>query len=246
MAPADIAMYDNVMDLPLVGMLDLPVGWHVASHRHPRPELILVTRGQLSADIGGRRIAAGAGDAFVHPAGVPHHERNDGRGPLGLIFLLAEFEPLPGVLHDASGRLRLLLRWLAEDQGAGAPAAVQAGWLAAIRAQLPGCRSAGDAVVAGVRARLRRELRRTHALEALAGAAGIGPRQLLRRYRAATGTTPLADLRRMRCDAAAELLVTTDLPLAAIAAETGFCDAFHLSKAFRRRHGMPPAAMRAR
>jgi transcriptional regulator GlxA family with amidase domain len=48
----------------------------------------------------------------------------------------------------------------------------------------------------------------------------------------------------MRLEQASLLLVQTDQTIAEIAASTGFCDASHLGRAFRRSHGLTPSQIR--
>lgn len=71
------------------------------------------------------------------------------------------------------------------------------------------------------------------------------PRTLQRRL-AATGSTFARELAAMRRDAAIELLVGSDLKLAAIADRLGFSDASHFARAFRRCSGYAPSDYRRR
>ncbi len=59
-------------------------------------------------------------------------------------------------------------------------------------------------------------------------------------FRASIGQPPAAYIRARRVEAAKRLLIETDLSLSAIAARTGFCDAFHLSRVFRTHTGCSP------
>lgn len=243
-------MYTNdmVKQLIISGTVTFPVGWSATRHRHPHHELILITHGNLISTIDDAEFTATAGDILLNQPGVLHQERNSGRRELGMIYVHASLDPSPTPrLQDRAGRLGQLVRWLAEDQAAGAPAETLIAWVEAIRVQARHC-SAGLAtdLADAVRSTLRAQLARPHNLDGLARAVGLGPRQLLRQYRAQTRTTPMADLRRMRCEAAASLLASTDWPLERIALEVGFCDAFHLSKVFRAHFGLPPGRMRSR
>jgi AraC-like DNA-binding protein len=67
----------------------------------------------------------------------------------------------------------------------------------------------------------------------------ISVSQLSHRYREATGQTPKAALTRRTIDHA-QLLLLKGLPLKNVADQLGFCDAFHLSKVFRRVTGRSP------
>jgi transcriptional regulator GlxA family with amidase domain len=61
---------------------------------------------------------------------------------------------------------------------------------------------------------------------------------------AAFDTTPAAHALSLRLQAARRLLTDTRHPLADVALRTGFSSPSSLSRAFRRRFGMPPGALR--
>lgn len=68
---------------------------------------------------------------------------------------------------------------------------------------------------------------------------------LSHRYTAEAGHSPLSSFNFMRLEAARSLILR-GLKLEAVAAQTGFCDAYHLSKAFTQRFSFPPATYRRR
>ena len=63
-------------------------------------------------------------------------------------------------------------------------------------------------------------------------------------FHAVTGETPARFIARVRLEAAAQELAQTDAPLADIAARTGFADANHLCRVFRRHYHISPGAYR--
>ncbi len=67
-----------------------------------------------------------------------------------------------------------------------------------------------------------------------------------REFRAQLGVPPGQWLRERRLAHAAQLLRTTDRPVTEIAFDCGFEDASHFTKAFRRRFGQSPSALRTR
>jgi len=69
---------------------------------------------------------------------------------------------------------------------------------------------------------------------------GLSESGLHHAYRRATGRTPMAALRTMRVEAARARLLRGVNTLETIAAQTGFADAFHLSKSFKRHFGVSP------
>ena len=78
-------------------------------------------------------------------------------------------------------------------------------------------------------------------VEDLAERAGVGPRQLQRRFAEHVGVSPKWVIRRYRLYEAAERAARgTDVAWAALAAELGFSDQAHLTREFTAALGMPP------
>lgn len=107
-----------------------------------------------------------------------------------------------------------------------------------------------DAAEPDVRAERCERLLRMHmhepslSLGRLAGWLGIGADQLARSFRQATGRTPSARLAELRLQHARQLLATTALPVADVAAASGFADADYFCRVFRRALGTPPGRWR--
>lgn len=78
----------------------------------------------------------------------------------------------------------------------------------------------------------------------LAGEANLSVPQFHALFRKAFGTAPMKYLKNRRLAVACRLLSETALPLSEIASQTGFCNAFHLSRDFRRAFGKPPGRWR--
>jgi AraC family transcriptional regulator len=91
-------------------------------------------------------------------------------------------------------------------------------------------------------ARLAEPLR----LEEVARQAHCSKFHFVRLYRKRTGRTPMEELRIMRLEHARELLLTTGLPLKAIAPRCGLTDEYVLSRSFHKQFGTPPSAFRSR
>lgn len=81
-------------------------------------------------------------------------------------------------------------------------------------------------------------------LQDLAHAAGVHPGHLSRVFRARYGCSVGEYARRLRIDRARQELVTTDAPIADVAASTGFADQSHFSRVFARVTGFSPARYR--
>ena len=84
-----------------------------------------------------------------------------------------------------------------------------------------------------------------HTVGSLADHVVLSPSRLAHLFSQQTGRTPMQAVRDARLRHAARLLERTDLPVASIAAASGFVSAFHFSRVFRARFGVPPKDYRA-
>jgi len=81
-------------------------------------------------------------------------------------------------------------------------------------------------------------------VDALARVASLSSARLHAIFKAEFGCSPMRYVKRIRLETAARLLVTGDSKLEAVAAMSGFADAFHLSHAFKGHFGMSPKVYR--
>lgn len=81
-------------------------------------------------------------------------------------------------------------------------------------------------------------------LDDLAAAVPMSPAHFSRAFKHATGMTPHAYLMRRRVEAARRLVATTPHGLGHVAERTGFADASHLARRFRRQLGVTPGEYR--
>lgn len=120
--------------------------------------------------------------------------------------------------------------------------------LAALFAPLSSMRSLAEKVSAGrgllrARAMIDDEPARSLSLQDLATEAGLSRFQTLRAFQALTGLTPHAYLMQRRMNLARRRILQ-GLGLADAAAEAGYADQSHMTREFRRRYGLTPAAYR--
>lgn len=85
-----------------------------------------------------------------------------------------------------------------------------------------------------------------HSLEQMAAAASITPSHFCRVFKRATGITPHQYVLKARLDKAQQMLVQSDLNLAAVAEAMGFTSQSHFSRAFRAYAGTSPREYRNR
>jgi len=90
----------------------------------------------------------------------------------------------------------------------------------------------------------KRNLRAVLSVETLAEVAHLSPRQFSRAFRAETGQSPAKAVENLRVEAARLLMEQGQLPIEAVARETGFADRERMRRAFLRAFGQPPQAIR--
>lgn len=83
-------------------------------------------------------------------------------------------------------------------------------------------------------------------LDVLAVEHHMSPRNFVRRFKQASGETPLAYLQKLRIEAAKKLLEQTSLKIDAVSAEVGYKTEAHFRQLFRRYTSQTPAAFRSR
>jgi AraC family transcriptional regulator len=82
-------------------------------------------------------------------------------------------------------------------------------------------------------------------LAELASEAGVHPVHLAREFRKFYHASVGEYVRRLRVESACREMAATDLPLSQIAANAGFYDQSHFSRAFKQQTGLTPAAYRS-
>jgi transcriptional regulator GlxA family with amidase domain len=104
----------------------------------------------------------------------------------------------------------------------------------------------GDTVVAAAERRLQEHYAEPLRVEDLSARAGLSSRQFSRRFRGATGTTPLEYLHRERIRAARTLLETAELAVQDVSLAVGYDDVAFFRRLFRRHTGSTPQDYRRR
>jgi len=213
-------------------------------HAHPRPVCCLVLDGVSAQTTGAAQRQREPGRAFFYPAGEEHHERWGARGGRVFSFEIANDVRLPAASGELTGWTALLARRLhlessdEDELGMESAAFTLAGELG--REPVAGRRWS-----AIVRDYLHVHFTRNVTLREIANAAGVHPVHVSRAFPRHYGMTVGDYVRALRIDYAARELMATRRPIADIALDAGFASQSHLTRHFRARMGIAPAAYRA-
>jgi transcriptional regulator GlxA family with amidase domain len=107
-----------------------------------------------------------------------------------------------------------------------------------------GNRKHDDATIAAIQDYLEEGYARPLSVDAMARRAGLGKRTFERRFKAATGETPVSYLQQLRVEAAKRILEMENQGVEQITVRVGYEDSATFSRLFSRFVGIPPAAYR--
>ncbi len=181
-----------------------------------------------------REVSTPALGALTEPV---HVAGNAGRYLDDTVRLLTTelAHPQIGTTSAVNSIIDLLLVQFVRAWLATQPAQRQSPWLAGLL----------DPVVCDAMARIHQEPHRPWTTATLAAAISVSRATLSRRFPAAVGQTPGANLTRWRMDLAAVRLRDTDEPIERIAGAVGYTSPHAFSRAFRRARSMAPGEYRA-
>jgi len=219
----------------------LPGGLTLDDHVHDFPYLSLHVLGAYREHGDGGEVRIAGPCAAFHPAGSAHGDRIEASG---LTTVVIEFDPAwldhslgkgvaPGrsvywrggaLATKAQALARICLRGEGADALEKAAGFIAGAMSAQIQAPEPVWLGRLEALIAeeGV-----------DQTAALAGRLGVSPAWLTRAYRDARGEGLAETLRRRRVETAVALLERSELGLAEVAVEAGFCDQSHMNRVFR-------------
>jgi len=102
-----------------------------------------------------------------------------------------------------------------------------------------------DELITQIQFWMRTNLSSTRSLNQVAQKFSISQRTFARRFKAATGNTPLGYWQKVRLEAAQELLSSSNLSIQEIAFQVGFQDQANLTRQFNKKLNITPRAYRA-
>jgi AraC-like DNA-binding protein len=211
--------------------------------------MILVLEGEMEVRIRGEVLRGPAGSVLVYPKGMPHEERAIG-GALHILLAVWSDDKafrtpkkFPLISGDGRGRIHQLLEWLNETPTADST--TQSSLLHCALVEFGRGRDPSpDDPISRARRHIQQNFAQKITLSDLAKIAHQSPYHFARLFHHRTGLSPMRYLRQVRVEAAKTLVVTSPLPLRAIATMTGLVDEFHLSRVFRAVTGRPPSELR--
>jgi AraC-like DNA-binding protein len=243
-----------------------PPDWGLRERCIGEGHLLLVASGGVTYAVGGRPLTLRRGDAVLVAPGVAHsgwpdadawphimtcrfacHRRGDDAvlTQLPRPFAAVIRPDAPAVFQGWMADLRRhFLAGTAFDRAACDALVLRL--VATLGAAAAGRGRQVDAVIGNLCERLAADPARRWTLAAMAHETGLSRKMLLRRFRAATGVSPINWLIGRRLHRAAELLAETTQNVGEVAAALGYPDAFTFSRQFRRRFGHPPREHRQR
>ena len=228
-----------------VTSMRFPADLQLPPHAHPETNIAVVLAGGWFSGSEAHERDCFAPSVLVEPAGETHANRF---GPVetAVLSLSLQAERLGSVVGEVTRRfvhvrdpyIEVLARRAADELERPddvTPLAVEAAALELV-ARL--ARSAGLERRPAWLGRAREVLHDRYAdplsVHEIADAVGIEPERLARGFRRAYGEPLGTYLRRIRVNAAARLLTTTDQPISQVAGEVGFADQSHLTRWFGR------------
>lgn len=236
-----------------------PPGTRHPPHAHEELHISLVLRGRIGEQIGDGTVEARALSAVVKDPGVTHA---DEFGPSGAVMArlvapgrrFAELVPaqagLPAWqwLHEpaaAAPFLRIIGRAAAGTASFASDDGDIVDLLAVLSFGKPGPgRGVPPRWLRVAMEQLHDDESGTLTVREVARASGVHPVYLARAVRRWYGTTPAAELRRVRLSRAAEAMAQGEGTASAVAHQTGFSDQPHLCRAFGASTGLTPGHYR--
>jgi AraC family transcriptional regulator len=226
-------------------------------HSHSRAHFCLVVEGRYSEDVEGRRHQRRPGDLVFYPPDTAHAETHHTRGRHLLVEIepallerLAEVGEVPAAAQSCPPAARGVAgRLLAEAERPDALSGLAVeGLVLELLAQAARQDAAGrtgrPAWLDSVVRRIERRMPSPPRLQELAAEAGVHPTHLARALRRFRGESYGELVRRLRCEAARQALLESDMPLSEVALAAGFCDQSHFTRSFRRSTGQTPGVFR--
>jgi AraC family transcriptional regulator len=230
------------LDDARVTLVEHPAGLVIDRHAHDVAKLAILLGGGASERIGEELVEHVPLAIVARDRLAAHDNQYHAHGARSLIVELHDVHALPGALLPAEavryGR-RIAAAFAARDRQRTLRAAIAAA-VSALRVAPP---VHTPAWLERAREALFAQIASPPSLSELARAVGVHPVHLAQAFRRRWHTTPLGYVRAHRVFRAVELMAR-GAPLASIAAEVGFADQSHMTRAIHRARQAPPGRLR--
>lgn len=221
---------------------------HIPPHKHSNDYLCIVLAGGFAEQEGTVWRERHSGCFFTHHAGETHHDRFGARGAMCVNLHFAPGEAAPALAGFCSPSLRIAAGKLALELAASSREELA---LASLAAEImgdvapdQGHRHEGRKWIGRIVEAICDEPDRRWSLSELAELVERHPVYVAQAFRATTGIS-LGSFQRVRRLTCLSLgLRHGDTPLAALAAEFGYCDQSHMNAEFRAAFGVSPGRYR--
>jgi AraC-like DNA-binding protein len=221
--------------------------------RHDFHEALYILDGVYEARLKDDWLRCGPHHLIYYPPRTWHEAMNSGKPVVN--YMLIQWDGGPDadagrqaiVRADPLGRLLTLARWLIDlsfRRKAGGAAMRQSVLQTFVLAVQEDQAVEAGGWLARVLAFIEDNIQNRLRLSDLQGITGMSRRTLLREFKQATGTSPMQYVQQLRLETAQRLLLSSNLPLKAIAEQVGLSSAFHLSDLIRRKLGRSPRQIR--
>jgi AraC family transcriptional regulator len=241
------------LDALRVSDLSFPASLRLGPHVHERPCVAVVVAGRVDKVFGARAVPSAVATVLTMPGEERHADDFSRQG--ARIVVVEPARELPGLdrvggFAAAEGIAiagRIGRELAAPDEFSPLALEGLALELLALACRLPSVRPRrpAPAWLGRVRELVHEGFRERPATGALAAAVGVHPTHLARVFRAYHGLTLGEYARRLRIDWAARELAGGDRSIAQVAADGGFADQSHFTRAFKRETGLTPAQFRS-
>ena len=249
------------------GFLRKQPGWEASEHRHDCCEILFIRSGSGRVRAGGKEFGVRAGDLVIYDPGVAHSEFSAPDDPIETLFAAADgirlhgLEPgrllspgaspvlSTGEFREFFGELFARLVEETEKKALFFKEIAENLLSSIIHLILRVSATNGDyEEINGVYRRVKNYLNVHYAdkltLDSICETFFVSKSYLSHVFKELNGDSPMHYLAEVRLRRARELLLGTDLPVRAVAENTGYPDACYFCRVFRRAEGMTPGDFR--
>ncbi len=227
--------------------------WVISSHYHPWYEFNYVSKGSLYTTLNGNEFLITAGSSYIIPPGITHSHRHNGTGDDGICIRFCLNTPQENAISETLSKPHAMpfksnIEKLNLSGGIYSTQAEFAAWIMRIYELF--CADTAPSVqikytfANQVILYLEEYYKEKINFSDIANAMNTSYRTLSRKFSAETGMSISDKLTAIRLDKAKQLLVSTNLSMYDIAAQTGYENEFYFSRIFKQKEKISPKAYR--